>query len=201
MKPTLIAILIAVLSLGVVRSDDATRDAHSRHSREMAAAERVYNNAVRESLKRLDTQLADLEKRAMSAHRLDTANKIRAEREELRKKLADFIESPRPAISRFAGSWKVTYDNGVVRVYHIDRNGLIRCEDGKKRFTLQMRLVDGDVIATQSNVKEVTERYSLSGGDTLIVEHYHAKAGTSLAKGTMPSHFARGVRINTVAKN
>jgi hypothetical protein len=91
------------------------------------------------------------------------------------------------ALSKFAGSWKVTYSVGTVRHYVITADGQVTQDehDGKPAKTTKLIVKGSDVLLDLQ--EGWVERLKING-KTLVVEHFNPKtiypAGQPNARGT-----------------
>ena len=90
-------------------------------------------------------------------------------------------------LSKFAGTWKVAYTNGTVRIYAISADGRVNCAEVNASGPQKPKLyVKGNDVLLEIGDGNL-ERLSIKG-KTLLVEHFNPKAlylaGPPNAKGT-----------------
>ena len=160
---TLMLMLVGGAGDGEPQSTKA-KAALRKYERTVAKAKADYDQAVAAAGKTLSAELDEALKVAMKSGSLEEANRIKAAKDE--RGAAD------PGAAPFDGTWAVVYGNGITRRYVI-RAGRMAIEEGERKWTGQIRVKDGTVLADVSDHQgPKLERLTMVGG-RFFIEHYH----------------------------
>ena len=165
-----LVVALTLMLMGVGGADDGgpqspkAKAAIRKYERTVAKAKADYDQAVAAAGKTLSAELDEALKAAMKAGSLEEAHLIKAARDE--RGAAD------PAAAPFDGTWAVAYGNGITRRYVI-RGGRMAMEEGERKWTGQIRVKNGVVLADVSDHQaQKLERFTMAGG-RFFIEHYH----------------------------